>query len=122
MATILVADNEYDIRALLAKFLTIAGHEVIEAEDGKAAVEQAINKQPDVIILDISMPTMSGLEALEELRSNSATRNLPVILLTAYTVVSTPPSRENYGPTYHMTKPWRRGALERLVRTAIRRR
>ena len=119
MAKVLVADDEQDMRALLTKLLSKGGHDVIQAKDGKGALELAINHQPDVILLDVSMPAMGGLEVLKKLRELPATRAIPVIFLSAHPVFQREPDPENLGPTYYITKPWKRGAIERAIRNAV---
>ena len=84
MAKVLVVDDERGIRELLSDKLAEAGHEVIEAGDGQTALERAWQESPDVILLDVLMPVMDGLQALARLRQDPATEGIPVILLTAF--------------------------------------
>ena len=124
MATILVADDEQDMRAVLVKLLSKAGHTVIQAEDGRAALEMAISQQPDVIILDVSMPAMGGPEVLEKLRELPATQTIPIIFLSAYPDSQVGPhpkdtEADDFGSTAYITKPWKRGAIERAIRRAV---
>ena len=81
---ILVVDDDDGIRALYLMELTQAGYDVVGAESGSKAVELVSKENFDVIILDIEMPDMSGIEALSHLRR--VTPNTPVILNTAYSV------------------------------------
>jgi two-component system phosphate regulon response regulator PhoB len=83
MASILVVDDEQDILTLVAYHLRPEGYRVLTAADGKTAVDLALNERPDLIVLDLMLPEMSGLEVLKILRGNDATRKTPVILLTA---------------------------------------
>ena len=76
MARILVVDDERDIRTLLADTLSEAGHEVIEAGDGYVALQHASNELPDLILLDVMMPWMDGLQVLKKLRGNPTTEIL----------------------------------------------
>ena len=80
---ILAADDDEDILTLLAFRLRRAGHEVITATDGEAALELARTRSPDLAILDVRMPKMTGIEVVRALRDVEATRGMPVILLTA---------------------------------------
>ena len=80
---VLVADDEEDIRMLVTFRLKRAGYDVLEASDGEQALRLATEGSPDVAVLDVMMPKLSGFEVLGELRSNAATSELPVILLTA---------------------------------------
>ncbi|WP_405808689.1 response regulator transcription factor [Streptomyces sp. NBC_00210] len=83
MARILIADDDVDIRDLVAFKLTQSGHEVIAVEDGMAALKAARSQPVDVALLDIRMPGMSGLDVCRELRAAPETESLPVILITA---------------------------------------
>lgn len=79
---ILLADDEQTLRALLQVVLEDAGFEFLEAEDGKAALDKAKKLHPDLIILDVNMPKMTGFQVLEHLKKDSKTRDIPVIMLT----------------------------------------
>jgi two-component system alkaline phosphatase synthesis response regulator PhoP len=80
---ILVAEDEPDIRDLIAITLRYAGYEVIEAIDGKEAVEKALVELPDLILLDVRMPNMNGYQACNLLKADDSTQEIPVIFLSA---------------------------------------
>ncbi len=81
---VLVIDDEADIRAIVQGCLEdIAEWEVLTATSGEEGIQLAIAEQPDGILMDVSMPGMSGLEALHRLQADSKTKIIPVILLTA---------------------------------------
>jgi len=120
MATVLVADDQRDIRAVLNTLLTSVGYDVLEAADGLTASRMASEEQPDVILLDVSMPAVGGLEVLKWLRNNPATRSIPVILVTALPGMERDyEPAEGFGNTFFITKPWSRGAIERAVKRAL---
>ena len=81
---ILVVDDDANIRALLTVLLENEGYQVLAAADGEAGILTATLEQPDLILLDIRMPKMDGLEACDKLRANPATHAIPVIFLTAF--------------------------------------
>jgi DNA-binding response OmpR family regulator len=83
MATILLAEDDADIRLLVTLKLTQAGHQVRGFGDGLSAAANAREHPPDLAVLDMMMPGMSGLEVCQELRKDPATARIPVILLTA---------------------------------------
>lgn len=83
MAHILVVDDDADIRKLVEKILTKQGHKVSQAEDGESGLGFAMLKKPDLIILDLNLPGMDGFEVCRRLKSDEATRKIPVIMLTA---------------------------------------
>lgn len=82
-ATILVADDETHILNVVSMKLQNAGFRVLTAEDGVEAYAQAISMHPDLIISDLQMPRLSGLELACRLRGDALTRDIPIVLLTA---------------------------------------
>lgn len=80
---VLVAEDQPDIRNLIAYSLRFVGYEVIEAVNGKDAVAKAKAERPDLILLDVRMPTMNGYEACSLLKDEDSTRDIPVIFLSA---------------------------------------
>ena len=83
MARIVVADDDADIRDLVVFKLRQAGHDVQAVEDGAAAVEACQATPPDLVVLDVMMPGMGGLDATRALRLDPRLARVPVILLTA---------------------------------------
>ncbi len=84
MARILVAEDERDIRDLIVFILQIVGgHEVISVGNGEEAVKKAPEVNPDLIMMDVRMPRMTGFQACRALRENPATAHYPVVFLTA---------------------------------------
>ncbi|HEU4566675.1 MAG TPA: response regulator [Marmoricola sp.] len=83
MARIVIADDDADIRELVVFKLRHSGHDVVPVGDGAAAVEACRAEKPDLVILDVMMPGMSGLEAARTLRSDDTMAGLPIIMLTA---------------------------------------
>ena len=81
--TILVVDDEKKIRELLDLRLSAEGFQVIQAVDGEEGVAQARKHSPDLILMDVMMPKMDGAEAVNELRQDPATKDIPVIFLTS---------------------------------------
>jgi len=80
---VLVAEDEPDIRGLIAFTLEYAGFKVVQAFNGEDAVGKAEKEQPDLILLDVRMPKMTGYEACEQLKAQESTRHIPVIFLSA---------------------------------------
>ena len=79
---ILVVDDEDFVRQAIAGKLRDSGFEVLEAENGESAVTSALENHPDLILLDVIMPKMDGVEAMKKIRQDSWGRNVPLILLT----------------------------------------
>ncbi|MEN6520215.1 MAG: response regulator [Armatimonadota bacterium] len=80
---ILAVDDEKHIVRLVQVNLERQGYEVVTANDGKEALEKVEAEHPDLVVLDVMMPYMDGFEVLQNLRRNPATRDIPVIMLTA---------------------------------------
>jgi len=83
MVKILVAEDERDIRELIAFTLRFAGFEVELASNGAEAVEKVSGSIPDLILMDVRMPRMTGYQACEALKENPATQDIPVVFLSA---------------------------------------
>ncbi|UCG11067.1 MAG: response regulator [Deltaproteobacteria bacterium] len=81
---VLVVDDEQEIRNLLETILTGDGYEVIKASDGAEAIEFAERENPDLILMDITMPGMDGIEACKRLKGADNTRLIPIIIVTGY--------------------------------------
>ncbi|HET9311127.1 MAG TPA: response regulator [Actinomycetota bacterium] len=83
MRRVLVIEDEADVRLLYRVNLRHAGFEVLESDDGDHGIDAARTHLPDAVVLDLMMPRTDGFEVLEALRSARATRDIPVIVLTA---------------------------------------
>jgi CheY-like chemotaxis protein len=83
MAKILIAEDERDIRDLIAFTLRFAGHEVFAAANGEEAVELAPKVNPDLVLMDVRMPRMTGYEACRALKADPVLRHIPVMFLSA---------------------------------------
>ena len=83
MKRLLVVEDDPDIRELLTYNLSREGFEVKHADNGATGLQMSLNEQFDLMILDLMLPNLSGIEVCKKLRENSDTKNLPVIMLTA---------------------------------------
>jgi len=83
MAKILIAEDERDIRDLVAFTLRFAGHEVFTASNGEEAVELAPKVNPDLILMDVRMPRMTGYEACKIIKADPDLKDIPVVFLSA---------------------------------------
>lgn len=83
MAKILIAEDERDIRELIMFTLRFAGHDVIATANGQEAVDAARQDEPELIIMDVRMPKMTGYEACEAIKSNDTLKHIPVVFLSA---------------------------------------
>jgi DNA-binding response OmpR family regulator len=81
---ILIADDDPDILGLISFRLRRSGYDVVEAHNGEEAVQVALERRPDLVILDVMMPRVDGYEATRRIRKHEETSRTPVILLTAH--------------------------------------
>ena len=81
--TILVVDDSPMIRRIVSQILTECDHRVLLAEDGQVGYELAKDNLPDLVIMDIEMPVMDGIEATSRIKSDPATTNIPVLIFTS---------------------------------------
>lgn len=113
---ILVVEDNEDCRELQSLVIRRLGYEVIEADNGAAAVEEALAGRPDLILMDLSMPKMNGEDAIVQLKNLPSTREIPVIVCTAYD----PSPRVNRaivaGAVEVLHKPFNLSALGNLLR------
>ena len=108
---VLVVDDEEMIRKFLRIQLTTWGFEVREAGDGAQAVEQLRNDDFDLLICDIMMPNMDGWQVLKQVKSNSRTKDIPVIFLTAKDRKADIVKGYELGADHYITKPFTKAQL-----------
>lgn len=116
MANILVVDDEPNIVLSLEFLMEQAGYSVTTAEDGEQALACVENAIPDLILLDISLPGISGFDVLEQLRARQATEHLPIIMLTAHGREVEREKGMAMGADDYITKPFSTQSLVEKVR------
>ena len=118
---VLVADDDHDLVRLVARRLTKAGFDVVTATDGAEALEAARGTLPDLVVLDVMMPRLTGVEVMRELRADAATVSIPIILVSA----SLPPNPANdaafAGADGYIQKPFGTTELPERVRDVLQR-
>ena len=117
---ILLADDDHDVRLALRVTLEDAGNGVLEADDGIRAIQLATSEKPDLIMLDVTMPQMDGLEALKILKSNPATENIPVIMVSGIADSLGIDAWRRLGASDFICKPWACSEVETVVARALR--
>ena len=105
-STILVVDDEPDIVELITYNLEQHGHRVISANNGISAMELAKSQSPDLVVLDVMMPGLTGIEVAKRLRAQSETSSLPIIMLTAKSAEADELEGLGVGADDYMTKPF----------------
>lgn len=113
-ARILIADDYEDNRELLRLLLSSAKYEVLEAANGQDCLKMAIAEQPDLILIDLSMPVLDGWTLFGELRSNLRTEEIPCIAVTAHSE-SDRRRALDHGFSAYLTKPFRTAELLETV-------
>jgi DNA-binding response OmpR family regulator len=118
MTSILVVDDDEDIRALVGELLERAGHGVIKARDGESALKLFYSRKPDLVVLDVSMPGLDGWEVLNRIRELS---DVPVLMLTARAEELEKVRGLRAGADDYVTKPFGRQELLARVDATLRR-
>ena len=119
-ALILCADDDEDILALVSLRLRRAGYEVMQAYDGHQALELARTRRPDVAVLDVMMPRLTGHEVLAELRGDDELRELKVVLLSARVQQADVERGMESGADAYLPKPFRADELLEQVELLLR--
>ncbi len=119
-STILVVDDEEDIRELVELNLSREGYRVLMCESGERALAQAVSQKPDLIILDLMLPGMDGLEVCRRLKADSITRQMPVVMLTAKGEEADIVAGLELGADDYVTKPFSGKVLVARVRRLLR--
>jgi two-component system cell cycle response regulator DivK len=117
MAKVLIAEDDALNRQIVVKILTLEGHEILEAADGRAAMALARAERPDLIMMDLGMPDIDGLEASRRLKADPRSADIPIIALTAYAMRGDEERARDAGCDGYLSKPCR----PQTIRDAVRR-
>jgi len=116
---VLLAEDFEDARELYRDYLEFSGFDVETASNGREAIDQAVRLQPDLILMDASMPVLDGWQATRELKANPATRSIPVLALTAHAFDDARQEANAVGCDGFVTKPCLPDDLVARVRSAL---
>ena len=119
--TILVVDDEQDLLDLIEYNLRQEGYEVILAEDGQEGIQKAREHMPDLVLLDIMMPQMDGIEVCDRMREDPDLSHIPIIFLTARSDEKTEIEGLNKGADDYITKPISTNKLVSRIKAVLRR-
>lgn len=115
--TILVVEDDVRNRKLMSDLLGVSGYTVIEAPNGKVAVDLLRDQRPDLILMDMQMPIMDGYMATQQIKADAATRTIPIWALTSYAMPGDEEEIRAVGCDAYITKPINtRDFLQRLAR------
>jgi DNA-binding response OmpR family regulator len=118
---VLVVDDERSIRLLCRVNLNASGMEVIEAADGREALELARKERPDIVLLDVMMPDVDGWTVARELAADEKTREIPIVFLTARADAADRRRGQQLGGVGYLVKPFDPVAIGDLVEETLRR-
>lgn len=113
-----VEDNEAN-RMIVRRLLKNTTYTLIEAYDGEAGVAKALDARPDLILMDIQLPKLSGLEATKKLRGEPATANTPIIAITSFALSGDDQKAKEAGATAYIAKPYSPRELLALIRKTV---
>ena len=116
---VLLAEDFEDARELYRDYLEFSGFTVLTATNGREAIDQAIAQQPDVILMDASMPVLDGWQATKELKANPVTKHIPVLALTAHAFDDARQEAKAVGCDGFVTKPCLPDDLVAKVRATL---
>ena len=112
---VLLVEDNTDCRELFAVLVRHLGFQVIEADDGEIGVQKALSEKPDLIFMDIGMPSMSGIKAAACLRESEITKNIPIVICTAWIAEQHREAALNSGAREIINKPVSLTALQELL-------
>lgn len=115
MKKVLAVDDSRTLRDMLANCLSSAGHDVVLACDGAEALEALRAYRPDIVITDLNMPVMDGLDFIEAARADEAGRDVPLLLLTTETARDLKERARKVGATGWLTKPFNEAQVLSLI-------
>ncbi len=119
MAKILIAEDERDIRDLIAFTLRFAGYEVFAATNGEEAVEMASKVNPDLILMDVRMPRMTGYEACRAMKQTPSLKDIPVVFLSAKGQESEIKQGMDAGAEEYLLKPFAPDQLTARIKAIL---
>ncbi len=119
MAKILIAEDEPDIRELVAFTLRFAGYEVVTAANGEEAVQQAAKELPDLALMDVRMPRMTGYDACRAMKANPELKDIPVVFLSAKGQEGEIATGLEAGAEEYLLKPFAPDQLTQRVRAIL---
>jgi two-component system cell cycle response regulator DivK len=113
-----VEDNEMN-RKIVRDLLKRTTYRLIEAHDGEAGVTMALEERPDLILMDIQLPKISGIEATRRLRAEVATANTPILVITSFALSGDEQKATDAGATAYLAKPYSPFILLGMIRKLL---
>jgi two-component system cell cycle response regulator DivK len=113
-----VEDNEFN-RKIVRDLLKRTKYALIEAHDGEAGIATALEKRPDLILMDIQLPKISGMDAMRRLRAEAATARTPIIAITSFALSGDEQKAKDAGATAYLAKPYSPFDLLKAIRSLL---
>jgi two-component system cell cycle response regulator DivK len=110
-----VEDNEYNLK-IVRQLLARTAYQLIEAKDGESGVETALRELPDLILMDIQLPKLSGLDATRRLCSDPKTAGIPIIVITSFALSGDDQKAKDAGASAYLAKPYSPRELLQMIR------
>jgi CheY-like chemotaxis protein len=115
--TVLIAEDSRDTRIMLKRAFELKGYSVIEAEDGNEALEAMHEYRPSLVVIDLNMPVIDGLQTIKEIRNLEATgEHVPIVAITAFDVYGMKEAAMEIGCTTYLSKPLDMEELDRALK------
>jgi len=113
-----VEDNEYNLK-IVRQLLSRTSYRLIEAVDGEQGVATANNELPDLILMDIQLPKLSGLDATRRLRADPKTAHIPIIVITSFALSGDSEKAKDAGASAYLAKPYSPRELLQMIRKLV---
>ena len=117
--TILYVEDNEPNRMIVRDLLKRTSYNLIEAHDGEAGVAMALERVPDLILMDIQLPKISGMEAMRRIRANPATAQTPIVAITSFALSGDDQKAKEAGATAYLAKPYSPFDLLKLIRKLL---
>jgi two-component system cell cycle response regulator DivK len=113
-----VEDNEYNLK-IVRQLLSRTSYKLIEATDGEQGVATALRDIPDLILMDIQLPKLSGLDATRRLRTDPKTAHVPIVVITSFALSGDSEKAKEAGASAYLAKPYSPRELLQMIRTLV---
>ena len=113
-----VEDNEFNLK-IVRQLLSRTSYRLIEAMDGETGVATAHNEMPDLILMDVQLPKLSGLDATRQLRANAKTAAIPIVVITSFALSGVAEKAKAAGASAYLAKPYSPRELLQMIRNLV---
>jgi two-component system response regulator VicR len=113
---VLLAEDTIPIRLVVKTIMSKIGYDITIVDNGVEAVQKSVELQPDVILMDIMMPKMDGIQATLKIKTNPKTKHIPIIMLTALKTSDAVLTSYDYGADYYINKPFSNDELIKAIK------